>query len=131
LFGVGTLLRFKDVAVDGFDAFRFLIRKRGELILAAPAWNPPTVLAHEHDKVLRQPVGHVHDLHDAAACLILAAQEIDFVREVVVDGARDAAIKELRLCCAVEVAVEVAGVKTRSLPSKTASNCSVPSKVTI
>ena len=62
------------------------------------------------EKVLSKSVGHVDDLHDAALRFVLASQEVDLVRQVVFDRARDALVKELRLRRAVEVAIKIGSV---------------------
>ena len=41
---------------------------------------------------------------------VIAAQEVDFLRQIVIDGARNAGVEKLRRCDAVEVSVEVGGI---------------------
>jgi len=70
------------------------IRPRG------PAGEVSFVQPYIADEILRGPVRHLDGVHDAAHGLVVAAEEVDFARQVPVDDLRDAGIEKLRVSMA-------------------------------
>ena len=100
----------KDLPVDFLDLFHFVVGEGSEFAFAAPFGEHAAVLAHEHDEVLREAVGHLDGFHDSTLGFVLAAQEVDLLRQIVLNGASNAFVKELCLAGAVEIAIEIGGV---------------------
>jgi hypothetical protein len=84
-----------------------LVGQGSELVLAAPFGNPSAVLAHEHEQIQHKMTRHLGDCHDAALRFVLAAEKLDLIGQIMLDGARHAGIEKLGLDDAVEVAKKV------------------------
>ena len=50
----------------------------------------------EEEKIVSEPIRHFNGIHDSAARFIMAAQIIDFMRQVVLDGSPDAFVEKFR-----------------------------------
>src|SRR5207249_4989686 len=98
--------RWADVYVSGLGPPSPAWARR---LRPGPAGPMAFILADEHHEILRNPVRHLDGVHNAADGFVVAAQVVDFARQILFDGAADALIQELGLLRAVEVAVQIGG----------------------
>ncbi len=80
----------ENIAIDRLNTLRFFIRQRGEFFFAGAVRERTVILTQEAEEQIDCAPGHVNHAFDAAAELIVAAEEASFKGQVVFDGALDA-----------------------------------------
>jgi hypothetical protein len=118
---------------DSFDLRNFIVFQFLEIAVSAFFRERALVLPDEQQQIVGQPVRHFDHIHDLATRFVMAAQIIDFMRQVMLDGALDAVVEKFgssvqskyryRSAVSFEASTFLSGVDFHSMKTMSGPEC--------